>query len=592
MYRSQLRFARLVSVALTLTLLFGALPSFAPSSAYADSREDTLFRAEFESAPVGPLAGPLTVETGSIVPQGGSVAVATTSFGRALVLDGAGGQATALLQWNNYPGGLPIGGTVPISGTTPVTLTEEVNVRISGDFTTAISGTAGGSFGLLNGANFFELFSFGANNTLTRGGSAIGRYTPGLPVRLDARIKLKGTTGQVRITVIAAGSATITVPLGSSFNAENLNQLRFQVPAGGALTAADHVRVQLEGKEDDDDPPAVIIIRDDDIEQEFEDIGGVIFVSIKIKIANTGGKAKGCFLVLDLDDLDDLFDLADVSFLEGIGFVSQINASQVIIGLGPNNIVHSNSKLQVKIKFKVKRSGVDIKVNARFKLRFNDTSGERELPFPLVVIVVPVIVVPGLPPTTPISPTVPLTPTVPTTPTGTILRLPVSAVDVRFRAMWDDRGGLDIFGLPLTGPITLDNGLVVQYFERARFEFHPENRGTQYAILLGLLSVELGYATPPVGPPATDDDAQWYFAETGHTIARPFRNFWRTRGGLALFGLPIGEPVQENGLLVQYFERERMELHPDLVGTRYEVQLGHLGVAALEAAARKQPIDD
>jgi hypothetical protein len=585
MYRSPLRFARLVSVTLALTMLLGALPSFAPSSAYAGGSEDTLFRAEFDSAPIGPLAGPLTVEAGTVMPQGGNVAIATTPFGRALALDGAGGQATALLQWSNYPGGLPIDGTVPISTTTPVTLTDEVNVRITGDFSTAISGTAGGSFGLLNGANFFELFSFGAGNTLTRGGSAIGRYTPGLPVRLDARIRLKGATGTVRITLIAAGSATITVPLSSSFNAGNLNQLRFQVPAGGVLTAADHLKVKLEDEQDDDDPPA-IIIRDGDIEQEFENIGGVVFVSIKIKIVNTGGKAKGCFLVLDLDDLDELFDLADVSFLEGIGFVSQINASQVIIGLGPNNIVHSNSKLQVKIKFKVKHGGVDIKVNAKFKLRFNDTSGERELPLPPIVIIVPVIVVPGLPPTTPITPTVPLTPTVPTTPTGTVLRLPVSAIDVRFKGTWSDRGGLDIFGLPLTGPITLDNGLVVQYFERARFEFHPENRGTQYAILLGLLSVELGYAAPPAGPPAAAEDVQWYFRETGHTIGQPFRSFWRARGGLALFGLPIGEPVQEHGMLVQYFERERMELHPELVGTRYEVQLGHLGVAALQAAAR------
>jgi hypothetical protein len=147
-----------------------------------------------------------------------------------------------------------------------------------------------------------------------------------------------------------------------------------------------------------------------------------------------------------------------------------------------------------------------------------------------------------------------------------------------------ERGGLDIFGLPLTGPIILNNGMVVQYFERARFEFHPENRGTQYAILLGLLGVELGYADPPTGPPAAADDVQWYFKETGHMIARPFRNFWEARGGLALFGLPIGVPVHKNRLLVQYFERERLELHPDLVGTRYEIQLGHLGVAALEAA--------
>src|SRR6185436_7658575 len=160
-------------------------------------------------------------------------------------------------------------------------------------------------------------------------------------------------TGRVRINLISArGDVSITVPLTGGFNAANLNQLRFQLPAGATLVTVDHLRVRLEDREEDDDPPAVIIIHDGDIEQELENIDGIIFISIKIKIVNTGGKAKGAFLVLDLDDLNELLDLADVNFLEGIGFVSQLNASQVVIGLGQNNVVHSNSKLQLKIRFK------------------------------------------------------------------------------------------------------------------------------------------------------------------------------------------------------------------------------------------------
>ncbi len=34
-----------------------------------------------------------------------------------------------------------------------------------------------------------------------------------------------------------------------------------------------------------------------------------------------------------------------------------------------------------------------------------------------------------------------------------------------------------------------ENGLTVQYFERARFEHHPEYRGTPAEVLLGLLGV-------------------------------------------------------------------------------------------------------
>jgi hypothetical protein len=87
--------------------------------------------------------------------------------------------------------------------------------------------------------------------------------------------------------------------------------------------------------------------------------------------------------------------------------------------------------------------------------------------------------------------------------------------------------------------------------------------------------------------PTSTSELVWYFPATKHLIGKPFRSFWRNRGGLLIFGLPIGEAVTENGRLVQYFERARFELHPELAGTAYEVQLGHLGVQALEAAQRR-----
>lgn len=44
-----------------------------------------------------------------------------------------------------------------------------------------------------------------------------------------------------------------------------------------------------------------------------------------------------------------------------------------------------------------------------------------------------------------------------------------------FRAYWQARGGLEIFGYPISEEFT-ENGYTVQYFERARFEYHPENQ--------------------------------------------------------------------------------------------------------------------
>lgn len=57
-----------------------------------------------------------------------------------------------------------------------------------------------------------------------------------------------------------------------------------------------------------------------------------------------------------------------------------------------------------------------------------------------------------------------------------------------FRAFWEEHGGLRIFGYPLTGEI-VEDGLTVQYFERAVFEFHPNNQ-PPYDILLRRLGAE------------------------------------------------------------------------------------------------------
>ncbi|MFN8513872.1 MAG: hypothetical protein U0841_15075 [Chloroflexia bacterium] len=60
-----------------------------------------------------------------------------------------------------------------------------------------------------------------------------------------------------------------------------------------------------------------------------------------------------------------------------------------------------------------------------------------------------------------------------------------------FLDYWEANGGLAQFGFPLTEERwdTLPNPAgaccKTQYFERARFEYHPENEGTPYAVLLG-----------------------------------------------------------------------------------------------------------
>jgi Tol biopolymer transport system component len=158
-----------------------------------------------------------------------------------------------------------------------------------------------------------------------------------------------------------------------------------------------------------------------------------------------------------------------------------------------------------------------------------------------------------------------------------------------FLQYWERNGGLTQFGYP-TGPELLEERRTVQYTQRARLEWHPENRGTQYEVLLGRLGADVADARSAAGEvpfrrvarPSSPNTL--YFPETGHTLSAPLRAYWERNGGLPVFGYPLSEPFRERSAtdgkeyLVQYFERNRLEYHPENRGTPSEVLLGLLGV--------------
>ena len=174
-----------------------------------------------------------------------------------------------------------------------------------------------------------------------------------------------------------------------------------------------------------------------------------------------------------------------------------------------------------------------------------------------------------------------------------------------FLSTWRELGGLATFGYPLSEPFE-ENGLTVQYFERERFELHPEYAGTEYEVLFGLLGSwrATGNADPAFYPQPTDsvpsDPAtQIFFAETSHFLSNGFKVYWEAHGGLRIFGYPISEEFSEDGFTVQYFERARFEWHPENAGTEYEILLGRLGAdmavangVIMEAVARQDGVPD
>jgi hypothetical protein len=159
-----------------------------------------------------------------------------------------------------------------------------------------------------------------------------------------------------------------------------------------------------------------------------------------------------------------------------------------------------------------------------------------------------------------------------------------------FLAYWERSGGLERLGLPISevrGEPGDDGNLYpTQWFERARLERHPQN-APPYDMQLGRLGVEvlqqrdIDWRDLPTvdGPPRPECR---YFAATQHSLCPPFRAYWESNGGLAVFGYPISEPfIEENEAddwpyLVQYFERNRFEHHP-ANEPPYDVLLGRLG---------------
>jgi len=179
-----------------------------------------------------------------------------------------------------------------------------------------------------------------------------------------------------------------------------------------------------------------------------------------------------------------------------------------------------------------------------------------------------------------------------------------------FREYWETHGGLFIFGYPITS-VFEDNGLYKQYFERAIFEWHPENAGTQYEVLLqrlGAIRTADRQGEAPFQPISVSPDQNCdFYPETGHRLCFGFKNYWNTYGGLPNFGYPLSEEFTERNdpppsgdgqeHTVQYFERARFEYHPEYSGTPYETLLGLLGSEYLarnpvpSAVTARQPSD-
>jgi carboxyl-terminal processing protease len=179
-----------------------------------------------------------------------------------------------------------------------------------------------------------------------------------------------------------------------------------------------------------------------------------------------------------------------------------------------------------------------------------------------------------------------------------------------FLSYWNSHGGLAQQGYPISGEMeetsdTDGKTYKVQYFERAVFEAHPENK-TPYDVLLSLLGDSFYKQKYPGGAPgqtADNSPGTILFSQTGKHLGGVFLSYWNAHGGLAQQGYPISDEFSETSdtdgktYTVQYFERAVFEYHPEnkapndvllsLLGTfRYQARYGAEHTHNLSASQR------
>jgi len=152
-------------------------------------------------------------------------------------------------------------------------------------------------------------------------------------------------------------------------------------------------------------------------------------------------------------------------------------------------------------------------------------------------------------------------------------------LDPAFAARFDEFGGADILGYPITEAfVDPDSGRLMQYFENARLETTLEDRGAGMPFVSALGEM-LGGGEPPRRRPPTlawSEPGCRFFADAGHSICHAYLDFYASHGGTERFGDPISDHKLEEGRLVQYFEGFRLDWVPETPPAG-EVRIAPLG---------------
>ncbi|MCA9862957.1 MAG: L,D-transpeptidase family protein [Thermomicrobiales bacterium] len=144
-----------------------------------------------------------------------------------------------------------------------------------------------------------------------------------------------------------------------------------------------------------------------------------------------------------------------------------------------------------------------------------------------------------------------------------------------FRSRWEQAGGEDVLGAPLSEERYASGaGGVLQSFRNMVLLYDPSQAppfDVRGEVLGKSVWAELSPAAarqPVAGCPTP---ACQFFPETSHTLQEPFASFWSSMGGAAIFGPPVSEafPDPDNaGQLAQVFENAVLQSDNGVVSLR------------------------
>ena len=122
--------------------------------------------------------------------------------------------------------------------------------------------------------------------------------------------------------------------------------------------------------------------------------------------------------------------------------------------------------------------------------------------------------------------------------------------------------GEEIYGFPITGAFDDEtSGFLIQYFEKARFELHPE-APVDLLVQITHLGEFLYEAGEPI-PELSNFSSCKTFPETPYKVCYNFLDFFEANGGVTQFGFPISGFEIHDGWISQYFQRACFEWHPE-----------------------------